>query len=432
MKKSPGKILIICQFFAPDNSVASVRPTKFAKYLHKNHSYSVDVLQLCGMKMPEDPKLAADLKHVDNVCKVGISTQSFSSPSSPETDSFLSRLKRKSASLAVYLEQYRLMRKNVRHAMEVTDSQLDIRKYDVVLSSAGPFLSHRVACCIKRKNPSVVWIADFRDPDPDAISGNFLVRTVAKRIVKRVTGSADCIIGATRGCFENMEIYSGRRCAEILNGFDPEDGDPQPAPEDKKSITFSYTGTLHTDRTDIEPIFKAIREVSEELDLDRDRLKILYAGRMETEFLRQARRCGLEQNVESFGFVSRSRAMEIQHKSDILLLGSFDIGRQKDVITGKFYEYLFSGKPILCTVSGTNRGTRLKQMFDELACGYCWEGGNSAEDDAGLKEYLKNLIKDRTDTGKLNFSPDREKIKKYDYRNIAGELNSLIEQLLPN
>lgn len=58
-----------------------------------------------------------------------------------------------------------------------------------------------------------------------------------------------------------------------------------------------------------------------------------------------AGKCQFQSLCQIVGMVSKEMALRIQRSSDILLLLKSDSDR--GVFTGKFFEYLFSGRPIL-------------------------------------------------------------------------------------
>ena len=66
------RILIISYFFAPQNAMGAVRPTKLAKYLSRM-GHEVTVLCGPGMNDRRDPTLARDLGYeLDDVAQMNV------------------------------------------------------------------------------------------------------------------------------------------------------------------------------------------------------------------------------------------------------------------------------------------------------------------------------------------------------------------------
>ena len=422
------KALFVCLCFAPDNSVASIRPTKLAKYLHKDGGYQIDLLKLQAYGRIQDALLAKDLEHVDRVFEIPqkyIATKAYGGGKT----GLLQTLLRKSRSLREHCAAWQNDRQNLRLAKRYLNTQLPHGDYDVIFSSSGPFLTHKVAALVKKRCPGALWIADYRDPVPNTVANTALLRWIARGGVRRVTKRAERITGATAGCYQDMGVYAAERCMEVTTGFDRDDVPArQDSPDGKFSL--SYTGTLHSRMSDVSAVFRALGELIAEGVIDRERCVVRYAGRMTAEFRRQAAKYDLQALVESYGYVERNLALAIQRQSHILLLASFNDAQHKDVITGKFYEYLLAHRPILCTVQGSVAGSRLKRLITELRCGYCWEAATGEADYPGLKRALKEQYLHYIHTGGVDYRAEEAAIERFDYRNIAAGLRDALAPLL--
>lgn len=63
-------ILIISEYFAPENIIAAIRPTKLAKYLKKTGKYHITVLTTIKTSKTRDSILENDLQFVDDLINV--------------------------------------------------------------------------------------------------------------------------------------------------------------------------------------------------------------------------------------------------------------------------------------------------------------------------------------------------------------------------
>jgi len=153
------KVLIICDYFPPSTEIGAVRPSKIAKYLTQD-GYEVDVFT----KYPVDEKNA-------HICSKVYSYDSNGTIEEvPEKNGggFFDVLK-KWDSLRLVLSKFKLTvidvknaARMLKHFKQFVEQQED--KYDVVISTFGPFGCLLCGNYYKKKNPSVNWICDFRDP----------------------------------------------------------------------------------------------------------------------------------------------------------------------------------------------------------------------------------------------------------------------------
>lgn len=422
------KVLFICKSFAPNNSVASIRPSKWAKYLSKMKGYEISVLKLQTSEGINDELLSKDLEYVKKVYNVPQKCRNAIGYYDDGDSSFWRKINRKVGSLREYAAEWLNTQQNFLEARKYINKKLCYESWDIIISSSGPFITHMIASTLKKRSKETVWIADYRDPVPITLSHNSLLRRISRNRVKGVTKSADAIIGATVGCYANMEIYDVRNCYEITNGFDPEDllGIHE---EKADKFTLSYTGTIHLQKSDVSIVFKALNELIIEGRIRKDRVAIRYAGRMTDEFIRQAKMYNVQDIVESYGYVNRKRSLELQKGSHILLLASFNYEHQNDIITGKFYEYLMNRKPIVCTVVGNKKHSRLKQLIDKINCGMCWEEANSIKDYLRLKEYLLLQYNNFIKNGDILYTAKEYLIEEFDYRYIVNQLDKIIDHI---
>jgi glycosyltransferase involved in cell wall biosynthesis len=109
-----------------------------------------------------------------------------------------------------------------------------------------------------------------------------------------------------------------------------------------KKLRISYTGTIYLGKQDLTTLLHALSCLSE---VERRGIEFVYAG-PQADFVR---RLVEEYHLSScccvLGEVSKETALQIQRSSDVLLLLKSDDDR--GVFTGKYFEYLSSGKPIL-------------------------------------------------------------------------------------
>src|SRR5690606_41379053 len=117
-----------------------------------------------------------------------------------------------------------------------------------------------------------------------------------------------------------------------------------------------------------------------------EKIAIEFYGQNEKELEEIIRRtCANRHNVIKIkGFVSRQVSLEAQRRSDLLLLLESGEPLAKGMLTGKVFEYLVSGIPILAV--GIDNTHAAGELLENTGTGYC------ASDTDELKRLLLAAI----------------------------------------
>lgn len=425
------RILIISYYFAPQNLIGAVRPTKLAKYLAR---MGHDVTVVCGVGTGagEDPTLRRDLQELPNVHVVEEwnplrrirAQKSAGAPSAqPAAVPAAHRpsLKRRAADAAYrYLRwtaECSFGRRAVKKLRELGGS------YDVVFSSYAPVSVHETARWAKKHGMAGRWIADFRDE----VGLPFRWQEGRKRrFLRMLRRDADVLCGVSQGILDMMEFSQGR---VLSNGFDREDL-PAAAPAQPDGLLrVVYCGQFNMGRKgvgdrDVTPVMQALRALIDEGVLAQERLRLVYAGREGALMRRYAAAYGLEGCVEDHGQVSREDSIALQRNADLLLMASWHTAAQKGILTGKLFEYMMMDKPIVCCIKGELPNSGVRQVLEETGMGLCCEEACGAADEARLLDGLRALLSapkgQRTET--------HGAVERYAYPELARRLESWFEE----
>lgn len=232
------------------------------------------------------------------------------------------------------------------------------RHVDCVVTSGPPDSVHLAPLLLGRRRPA--WIADFRDgwlfeplaepwpTAPQRALDRWLERTVAHR--------AQVVIGATRPIADDMRTRLGANAHWVPNGWDPR-VEPTSPPDVSEPgwATLVHTGTLSGPRgRDPRPLFEGIRRANVAAN-GRPRVRLVLAGRLTTEDERLLAEADLGDAVVHLGLLDRATALGLQRSADALLLMT---GVHTSEATGKLYEYLAAGRPIVALANG-NEAARI-------------------------------------------------------------------------
>ena len=292
------------------------------------------------------------------------------------------------------------------------------RKWDIVISSFGPYSCHEIAKKLHQRGQAKHWIADFRDlwTASHQYSGLFPFTLLEHRKEKKVIDQADVLTTVSSELSEYFESRYGRLAHTIETGFDKDDY-PAVAPVAKPSssgeLLIAYTGTLYPDYSMISELLLELHDLNTSNSLAN--VKFQFMGADLSEFASEIRRLKLDSVVSYVGPKTRSQALELQRKADLLII--FDSEKAPGVTTGKIYEYLNSGKPIW-RIGG----------LDHSAMARILKTTNTGLDTAGrsIREVLIALL-DRSI--QLQIEPDREKIESLECHNLAGRFLRTLEDL---
>lgn len=295
---------------------------------------------------------------------------------------------------------------------------------DCVITSGPPHSTHLIPFALGRRRPA--WIADFRDgwrfeslrdswplPGQDALDG-WLERRVASR--------ADVLIGVTRPIADDLSSRLGVRSAWIPNAWDPDlDGSAAhiavPALDSQK-VNVVHAGKLYiegSNRRDPSTLGPALRLLLERRPEAAERLRILVAGRLdpnEERYLNELDPAGMIQHV---GQLPHDRMLALEREADALLLVTAP--ELVSLATGKLFEYLAAGKPIIA-LADRNEAARI---IGETATGVTLP----IDDADGLARAFEAAL-----DGKLTERYSPHDLDPYVYPAPAQQVAELVEQAI--
>lgn len=266
-----------------------------------------------------------------------------------------------------------------------------IEKYDIgnVITTSPPHSTQLIGLRLKKKYPDIRWIADLRDPWTDIYYYNeFHPTWISRRIdldhEKSVLRSADLLItvgNTLKELFASKIPGSEAKIEVITNGYDAEDfSGLNPAAPDK--FTVSYIGTL-SGSYPVDGFLKALQQIS----AAGTGIRIKFVGTVSQKQKDLIVGSASGHDVEFIHYVDHHTAVKSLMESSALLLIIPDHHSNKSIISGKLFEYLASGKPVICLgpVDG-DAGRILRETGHGKAFDY--------QDSEGIETYLRSLISD--------------------------------------
>jgi len=218
-------------------------------------------------------------------------------------------------------------------------------KPDVILASAGPMTALVVAWLVSNRH-GVPWVADLRDlwVDNHYYSHPNWRKRLEKRLEQRVLSSASGFITVSKPLASTLRREYGKATRVVLNGIDFDDYPAHPVvPFRKGSVQILYTGRIYEGKRDPTPLFQALKL----LGPLKEKVEVAFYGDNLNSVARSARRSGVQSHVSVHPPVPYKESLRMQSESDVLLLLLWNHPGEKGVYTGKLFEYLGAGRPIL-------------------------------------------------------------------------------------
>ena len=237
--------------------------------------------------------------------------------------------------------------------------------FDLVFSSSPPVSAHLAAMHVAR-HAGVPWVADFRDlwtANPDYIAPAWR-RVVDRRLEGRFLAQASGVVTVSEHLAASLAERAGPRVPvlSIPNGYDEADfAGAQAREHEPGSFCIVHAGTFYGQRSP-QGFLNGVEQLFEREPATRARLRIRFIGNMGARFEPMLSAFGARHPgvLERTGYIAHHQALAEVLSADALLLviGGDDEGAA-GVMTGKLFEYLRAGRPILLLGATDGEAARL-------------------------------------------------------------------------
>ena len=254
-------------------------------------------------------------------------------------------------------------------------------------SSFRPFADHYIAYRLKKKNPALTWIADFRDLIIDPHYEHHLFEKKQESYLKKMFNSASLLTTVSDGLSQKLKAYNPH-VAVIRNGID--NNYQIPPAVSSKYFTITYTGSMFLNTRNARPLFDALQSLSGKDETILKDFRIEYAGKDSFYWNKLAAAYHFEGIMVDHGLVADDEAKRMQAQSCLNLLLTISSHELTGVLTGKMIEYFESGSPVLGIVVGQN-DPELQNILTEVEIGCSFSDQDldlKAIEDFIYKEYF--------------------------------------------
>ncbi len=219
--------------------------------------------------------------------------------------------------------------------------------FDAIMTSTPPHSAHLAAWMLSRRF-GVPWLADFRDPWTDISYLHDMPRTEAARkldlaLEKAVLRSADGVVAVGDSLARLLSGKAGRRVDVIHNGYDEEDFAGL-TPEALPDFTIVHTGNLAASQNPV-ALWQALSAARAQGGLQH--LRLVLVGNTDAAVLEGLRAHGLQDCLTLVPYLPHREAIRYMMGASLLMLSIPNVPDADGIITGKIFEYLASGRPVL-------------------------------------------------------------------------------------
>lgn len=289
-------------------------------------------------------------------------------------------------------------------------------KARVVLASGPPF-SVTVAGARSAAQLGLPFVVDMRDhwrDNPAAYWPTTWHERRSAKLERRVLAAADMVLAVSEPIAAEARSMGARDARVLPNGFDPDDL-PARQPDPAGPLRVAFMGKVYYGHSDPTAFLRAMvhaRESGIDVTLD-------FVGSRPAAVEETVRALGLADVVEFHGYMPHRSALELVARADMGLVLIDDRPGAKASVTGKLFEYLGMGLPVL--VVGPTDGAAA-QLVNTTGGGFVAKSGDVADISRVLLDcvHLKRA-------GKPLGCPDAEEVGRYGRPDQAAELARVLD-----
>ncbi len=222
---------------------------------------------------------------------------------------------------------------------------------DKIITTGPPHSVHLIGLRLKKKNPALHWIADFRDPWSewdllDTLSLTSLARMKHQKLEREVLTKADRVITIAPYHVNRFEKSGGRKVDLITNGFDEDDFSGIENVRTEK-FTIRHVGIVDELR-DPRPVMEAVKQVCISTSEFQTQVTVEFIGKVNAAFKDYVATDDQLSGIVKFqDHMPHAQLLAGYGSTDLQLLVLAHTHLAPGNLPGKFFEYLASGKPIL-------------------------------------------------------------------------------------
>ena len=435
-----NKVLILSYYWPPSGGAGVQRWLKFAKYLVE---LGWEVSVYCP-KNPEYPSIDEGLlqevppsitliqseiwepyswyKKVTGAKKEeGINTGFLSETAKPKKTEALARWIRGNFFIPDARKFW------IKPSIKFLNKYLEQHPQDLLISTGPPHSMHLIAQGIKKQH-GTPWLADFRDPWTnidfyEELQLSAWADRKHHRLEQVVCNDADALVVVGKTMKDEFsEITSAQKIKVIPNGYDEADYKDLPQHlELDTHFTLAHIGSFSPSRN-IPALWEALAELCKTNNQFKAHLRIKLIGKVDFSVMEALRQHELKAQIEKVEYLPHQEVLKAQASAQMLLLLVNQTKNAKGIVTGKVFEYLRTGRPILAIAPEDGDLSAIFQGLNRTpVVGY------------QEKEKIKTQVMDAFQAFlKGENTPIQGDVATFSRKTLSKELDGLMKELIAN
>lgn len=426
------RVLLISPYFPPHNTIGTKRAINFVQGVHEKEDWEVAVLASRPFGDKNDPRLIDQIPNsvTVNYGFVGLFRPLISflaggskkkKPSVVPSETVIAPKKKpsnkKPSKSWTPFDQYLW---DVGSAVRNGKRLIKKWKPDVIWVNADPWSGFLVADKLSRKF-GIPWVADLRDPWTVFEKKMELRPTVVANTIRRYerkffTSAAKIVLNTETACEAYKKVYPDLegKFTFIRNAFNNRLLKENPANESDKVFTFGYYGGFRR-FVPSTSLLKGYASFIKKLGLKSNQVRLEVRGSVYTDFWDQVDEFGLEDYVTVKKEIKQDDTIAHLRSWDVLLLSAVHDFRW--MVSAKFYDYLFTRKPILAA----SDNDELNRLIDETKSGSWARTGDS--------EKIVQLFEAYYQKGKTNLLANEVQIEPFSLASQADRFRQVLNEV---
>jgi len=328
-----NKVLMLAYYFAPRNHIASLRAGCFAKFLPENGWLPTVVCDYWGPEKTDyNPEIIGTLSEQVEVHQIKATRPS----------GLYSRII--SRKLGPYLWPEKCPLEWYQRALKKTTELLNRGLFDAIWATSDPLVPLAVACEASRAT-GIPVVADIRDSYNAQPFGSWYRRPINKRAELLLCTQASKVVTVSRGLADKLQSLLQTKVEVIENGYDPELVTEISSSNRATAFTLLYTGTILPRQQVLRPLFEALSICVDENSIPSGEVVVKFVGSRLEDVRRSIPESYINRFVELSDRTSHNEVLKMQRAAAALV--SFTHPNTSGTLTGKIFDYLAAGRPII-------------------------------------------------------------------------------------
>ncbi len=311
----------------------------------------------------------------------------------------------------------------IRHSIRYGGELIQKEGITHIFSSYRPWSDHIVANALKRKFPKLKWIADFRDRPVDPIRRDVWWPKLQELYQSRLIRSADALTTVSEGLAKYFRSLH-KNVVVVRNGLPNPPTGFLSAPVGSH-FTLSYTGRIYPRWQTLAPLFKALRELIDEGELNPAHLELHYAGDQGQLWAELASEYTLGYLCVDHGRLGLNETQQLQKSSQVNLMCSWSGADYSGILTSKLGHYLAAGRPILAILNGPI-DKELDVAITTTNAGHLYYKGTT-DKSAELKNFVLQLYRTWAFSGAIPWRISSDLLTSYSWPDQVNHLFSRLQ-----